>query len=63
MSFKLGASLLALAFGSVLLAGTAFAATSEADAWAKEAFSDPCMNGDVPADGIVRASVAPNSDV
>lgn len=62
MSIKLSASLAAAAFSLVLLSGTAVASTSKMDAWAKEAFSDPCMNGDVPADGVVRADAIPMTD-
>jgi len=41
-------------FGLVLFSGIAVASTAQEGTWAKQAYSDPCMNGDVPADGIVR---------
>lgn len=62
MTVKLSSAITAAAFALVVFSGPAVAATSEMDAWAKEAFSDPCMNGDVPADGVVRADITPVTD-
>ena len=57
MNVRISASISALVFGLALVSGPALAGTTDADAWAQEAFADPCMNGDVPANGIVKATI------
>jgi len=62
MSVQIPSIVAAAVFGLVLLSGTAGAASTDFNAWAKKAYTDSCMNGGVPADGIVRAEDIPTSD-